>query len=92
MNSQFTQMASTPNHEVILSKFYFSDTYSLTLKGMNNGIKFEITEQGDTPEEATDKVHAKWLHLTNRVPELLTALPAPNYGTYTVVSDDELPF
>lgn len=83
MNLKIAQMASTPNHELILAKFHFSDTFSASLKGMNDGIAFEIKVTGATIEEAAEALYSKWLHLTDRVPELRAALPAPF---------DEIPF
>lgn len=88
MNLKIIQLTSTPSHEFMLNKYDFSEVYTAILRGSNNGLSFELRESAVTPEEAVDALYSKWLHLTDRVPELRAALPAP----FEEVSDDEIPF
>ena len=98
MSLQMLQMKSAPKCAVDLHSFDFQakDSWTCTAEGQNDGIAFKIIGVGDTPAAAVDECHAKWLKLTDRMPELIGALPAPtdyqNADHMVEPIDDDIPF
>ena len=77
MTMKLIQMRNINLGSVWLYKSEHSREWTCTAEGAYDGTAFKCQGNGETPDEAINATYAKWLRITDAVPEFVGRLPAP---------------